>query len=227
VVVGNSVGGSCALEVARAAPDQVEAVVLVGAKAGVRPDPALRAEAVGTLADGGIVTGAPDRQFHLVPNCGHYVNLERPTEFRTLLANVGRWLSEWRAGHGDRPGATPRTGDPWLASSPLSDQRGRSHGARTFRCWWTAATRRAATRRGPAATARSTATATAAVLVAAATPTRTASGTAARATLRPTAGTGLRSTTGTPRSRQPHRARGRDRGAGRRARRRGRGPGHG
>ena len=37
VVVGNSVGGTCALEVARAAPDQVQAIVLVGAKAGVRP----------------------------------------------------------------------------------------------------------------------------------------------------------------------------------------------
>src|SRR5262245_48449715 len=166
VVVGSSVGGSCALEVARAAPDQVEAVVLVGAKAGVRPDPALRDEAVRVLAEGGVAAGwraywrplfgrdtpaeaiaeaermalaqdvddvvrgvrafhdrrdltafaaawpkplvvvsgdqdrhplpstaaaivgeAPDRRFHLVPSCGHYVNLERPTEFRALLAN--------------------------------------------------------------------------------------------------------------------------------------------
>lgn len=39
VVVGNSVGGSCALEVAAAAPDRVEHVVLIGAKAGHRPEP--------------------------------------------------------------------------------------------------------------------------------------------------------------------------------------------
>lgn len=37
VVVGNSVGGSCALEVARQAPDRIQAIVLIGAKAGVRP----------------------------------------------------------------------------------------------------------------------------------------------------------------------------------------------
>ncbi|HEV7758841.1 MAG TPA: alpha/beta fold hydrolase, partial [Acidimicrobiales bacterium] len=46
VVVGCSVGGSCALEIARAPPDQVAGIVLVGAKAGVRPDPALRDRAV-------------------------------------------------------------------------------------------------------------------------------------------------------------------------------------
>ena len=40
VVVGNSVGGSCAIEVARLAPERVAAMVLVGAKAGVRPEPA-------------------------------------------------------------------------------------------------------------------------------------------------------------------------------------------
>jgi pimeloyl-ACP methyl ester carboxylesterase len=54
VVVGCSVGGSCALEVARAAPDQVAGIVLVGAKAGVRPDPALRDRAVRLLAEQGL-----------------------------------------------------------------------------------------------------------------------------------------------------------------------------
>src|SRR5688500_9311118 len=38
VVVGCSVGGSCALEVARAAPERVRGIVLVGAKADVRPE---------------------------------------------------------------------------------------------------------------------------------------------------------------------------------------------
>src|ERR1700733_2868413 len=46
VVVGNSVGGSCALEVARQAPRRVKAIVLIGAKAGVRPDPLFRDESV-------------------------------------------------------------------------------------------------------------------------------------------------------------------------------------
>lgn len=54
VVVGNSVGGSCALEIAKLAPRQVRAVVLVGAKAGVRPEPAFRDEAVRVLREEGV-----------------------------------------------------------------------------------------------------------------------------------------------------------------------------
>jgi pimeloyl-ACP methyl ester carboxylesterase len=54
LVVGNSVGGSCALEVARAAPGQVRGVVLVGAKAGVRRDPRARDEAVRLLRQDGV-----------------------------------------------------------------------------------------------------------------------------------------------------------------------------
>lgn len=54
VVVGNSVGGSCALEVARQAPDRVQAIVLIGAKAGVRPEPLVRDEAIRTLREGGM-----------------------------------------------------------------------------------------------------------------------------------------------------------------------------
>jgi pimeloyl-ACP methyl ester carboxylesterase len=54
LVVGCSVGGSCALEVARAAPDQVRGIVLVGAKAGVRPDPAFRDKTIRLLTDHGI-----------------------------------------------------------------------------------------------------------------------------------------------------------------------------
>ena len=51
VVVGNSVGGSCALEVARQAPGRVKAIVLIGAKASVRPDPIFRDEAVRVLRE--------------------------------------------------------------------------------------------------------------------------------------------------------------------------------
>jgi pimeloyl-ACP methyl ester carboxylesterase len=59
VVVGNSVGGSCALEVARQAPDRVVAIVLIGAKAGVRPEPLLRDEAVRTLQGKGMAEAWP------------------------------------------------------------------------------------------------------------------------------------------------------------------------
>jgi pimeloyl-ACP methyl ester carboxylesterase len=54
VVVGNSVGGSCALEVACLAPSQVRSIVLVGAKAGVRPEPDFRDEAVRVLRHEGV-----------------------------------------------------------------------------------------------------------------------------------------------------------------------------
>lgn len=165
VVVGCSVGGSCALEVASlAGPDQVVGVVLVGTKAGVRPDPRLRDEAIELLRRRGlaaawdaywrplfgrhtpaeIVASArslaldqnvgdtirgvrafhdrrdlsdfarswpgpivvisgdqdrtpspstaalPDRPFHLVEDCGHYVNLERPDQFRSLVTRAAK-----------------------------------------------------------------------------------------------------------------------------------------
>jgi Predicted hydrolases or acyltransferases (alpha/beta hydrolase superfamily) len=54
VVVGCSVGGSCALELAVAAPERVAALVLIGTKAGHRPDPALHASALETLQEKGL-----------------------------------------------------------------------------------------------------------------------------------------------------------------------------
>jgi pimeloyl-ACP methyl ester carboxylesterase len=39
IVVGNSIGGSCALEMARLAPNQIDALVLAGTKAAHRPEP--------------------------------------------------------------------------------------------------------------------------------------------------------------------------------------------
>jgi pimeloyl-ACP methyl ester carboxylesterase len=54
IVVGCSVGGSCALEVAVAAPDRVAALVLIGTKAAHRPDPALHAYALATLQRKGL-----------------------------------------------------------------------------------------------------------------------------------------------------------------------------
>jgi 2-succinyl-5-enolpyruvyl-6-hydroxy-3-cyclohexene-1-carboxylate synthase len=53
VLVGASVGGFCALEMARRAPDRVRAVVLVGSKAGVRRDDRARDHALAVLSTGG------------------------------------------------------------------------------------------------------------------------------------------------------------------------------
>jgi pimeloyl-ACP methyl ester carboxylesterase len=54
VVVGCSVGGSCALELAVIAPEWIAAVVLIGTKVVHRPDPALHASALQTLQDKGL-----------------------------------------------------------------------------------------------------------------------------------------------------------------------------
>ena len=54
IVVGCSVGGSCALEVAAIAPERVAALVLIGTKAAHRPDPAFCALAVDLIENKGI-----------------------------------------------------------------------------------------------------------------------------------------------------------------------------
>ena len=54
IVVGCSVGGSCALEVAAAAPERVAALVLIGTKAKHDPDPDLKASALELIEQAGI-----------------------------------------------------------------------------------------------------------------------------------------------------------------------------
>jgi len=54
IVVGCSVGGSCAIEAAVAAPDRVAALVLIGTKAEHRRDPALHAAALRMLRERGM-----------------------------------------------------------------------------------------------------------------------------------------------------------------------------
>jgi len=49
IVLGSSMGGSCALEIARQAPERVAALVLVGSKAGHHPDPVYQDATVATL----------------------------------------------------------------------------------------------------------------------------------------------------------------------------------
>jgi pimeloyl-ACP methyl ester carboxylesterase len=167
VVVGCSVGGSCALELAVIAPDRVAALVLIGTKVEHRPDPLLHASALQTIQEKGlgeawkvfwaplfshsadrhvigdgkrimlrqspldvargitafhtrssrhqflatfarpviVVTGADDVApgpkvskaqadsaqrglLHIVPECGHYVPLERPENLNSILRGV-------------------------------------------------------------------------------------------------------------------------------------------
>jgi len=57
VVVGNSIGGSCALEVARLAPDRVAALVLIGTNAAHRPEPEVRDDAIRFLSEHGVAAG--------------------------------------------------------------------------------------------------------------------------------------------------------------------------
>ncbi|HVJ34158.1 MAG TPA: alpha/beta hydrolase [Terriglobia bacterium] len=54
IVVGCSVGGSCALELAAQAPERVTALVLIGTKAEHRPEPRLQAAALETLHRAGM-----------------------------------------------------------------------------------------------------------------------------------------------------------------------------
>lgn len=171
IAIGCSVGGSCAIELARLAPNQVAGLVLVGAKAGVRPEPALRDAAIAHVDANGIesafeefwqglfapdsstvtidaarrlallvepqalarglrafherrdnsefaagwtkplvgVSGVhdhsptpatvaalatgPNRRFHLVEGSGHYVNLEQPAVFRSILSASIEWIT--------------------------------------------------------------------------------------------------------------------------------------
>jgi pimeloyl-ACP methyl ester carboxylesterase len=54
IVAGSSVGGSCALEMAALAPDRIAGLVLIGTKAGHRPDPVLHTNAVAALCGQGV-----------------------------------------------------------------------------------------------------------------------------------------------------------------------------
>lgn len=56
IVVGCSVGGSCAIEVAALAPDRVAALVLIGTKADHRPDAAFRQAAITLIKEQGLET---------------------------------------------------------------------------------------------------------------------------------------------------------------------------
>ena len=116
-IVGNSVGASCAVEIAHLVPDRVERLVVVGGKLGHRPEPDLRDAAISVLADEGVrvfhgredrsdlcegrkgvlefVSGENDRspppptvgQPHIIENIGHYVPLEAPARLAEIILN--------------------------------------------------------------------------------------------------------------------------------------------
>lgn len=54
IVVGCSIGGSCALEIAALAPERIAALVLIGTKARHRPEPALHVSVLELLRDEGL-----------------------------------------------------------------------------------------------------------------------------------------------------------------------------
>ena len=109
LIVGNSVGGSCALEVARAAPDRVRGVVLVGAKVNVRQDLRLRDEAVELLRRDGIAA-AWDRYWKPLFGANAPAEVVAGARRLALEQDVGDLVTGVRAFH-DRRGYSE-----WLAT---------------------------------------------------------------------------------------------------------------
>lgn len=96
IVVGNSVGGSCALEMAALAPERISALVLVGAKAARRIDSKLQDECI-----------------ELIQNCGleaawdkYWAPFFAPDTVEHVLASAKEMalqLSPEHVAHGVRP----------------------------------------------------------------------------------------------------------------------------
>lgn len=93
IVVGNSIGGSCALEVATAAAPTPQ----------LSDDMARRAQ-----------RGVP----RIVPNCGHYVPIEQPAALRWILDETIR-----STGGNRRTSDTPAGVSIDLDTTPLSERR--------------------------------------------------------------------------------------------------------
>lgn len=96
IVVGCSVGGSCALEVATLAPERVAALVLIGTKAAHRPDPALHGEAIGVLKTQGI-DAAWDKYWRpLIANPNNHDDIKRIAR-RQPLADIKRGVDAFHS----------------------------------------------------------------------------------------------------------------------------------
>ena len=138
LIVGNSVGGSCALEMARAAPDRVRGVVLVAAKVNVRRDRRLRDEAVGMLRRDGIAAAwdrywkplfganasaemlAGVRQLALEQDVGDLVTGVRAFHDRR---DHSEWLATWSGRLVSVTGAADRTPTPRAAAASVTSSR--------------------------------------------------------------------------------------------------------
>ncbi len=140
VVVGSSVGGSCALEVARLAPLRIKALVLIGTKAGVRPDPLLRDEAVRVLREQGMemawseywaglfgVNADPEiieraRRLACSLEIDSVVRGVKAFHNRNDLTDFARsWPGPLVVIRGDQDCTPPRSAAAELASSPLGE----------------------------------------------------------------------------------------------------------
>jgi pimeloyl-[acyl-carrier protein] methyl ester esterase len=137
VVVGNSVGGSCGIELALLAPTRVKALVLSGTKAGHDPEPAFRDEALRVLDEEG-VEAAWDRYWApLFAPDADAATVRRARDV-AIAQGAGAIANGVRAFHGrrDRDGFLDTwTGPVWVVSGEhdLRPERARASAARLAR----------------------------------------------------------------------------------------------
>ncbi|MEO1016595.1 MAG: alpha/beta hydrolase [Pseudomonadota bacterium] len=94
IVVGCSIGGSSALEVAQIAPERVAALVLIGAKAAHRPDPEGRRSALDLIENNGIDAAWRAYWAPLFSNATDPLVVEtaRQTVLRQPVGDIARWV---------------------------------------------------------------------------------------------------------------------------------------
>ncbi len=73
IAIGASMGGSCAIEMARQAPEQIAGLVLVGAKAGHRPEPTMRDAYIHALRANGVKGMWPEISSWFSPTISQHV----------------------------------------------------------------------------------------------------------------------------------------------------------
>ncbi len=99
IVVGCSVGGSCALEVAVTAPERVAALVLIGTKAKHDPDPALHASALDLVEKEGISRAWAHYWAPLFSSSADQgvVDIAQDTALRQLPKDIARGLTAFHS----------------------------------------------------------------------------------------------------------------------------------
>lgn len=135
VVAGCSVGGSCALEVARLAPERVAALVLIGTKAEHRPDPELHAAALAMLDDGRVDAAWQTfwRPLFSTATPAHVVESARRRALAQPPSDLARGVTAFHtrdsrtdvlAGFGGRSPSSPAPTTPRRASRQAKGRRG-------------------------------------------------------------------------------------------------------